>query len=204
MLAERPGARSMSRYAWMAPAVVLLALLLVYLFGDGEGERVQVLSEGADYQRLQIGDPDDMGALQATAPLSAATREHVLQNLSRFRAEYQMLGPSVALSAAPGSAKATELAERLRALLAQYNLGDFATQEGGGQPAVSADGLVLGVRPADRAIARELIAALAPMLAGSVTIGFDDTLPTGRMQLRVREVSGFTPQGVAVIGAAGR
>lgn len=204
MLAERPGARSMSRYAWMAPAVVLLALLLVYLFGGDQGGRVQVLAEGADYQRLQIGDPDDTGALQAAAALSAATREHVLQNLSRFRAEYQMLGPSVTLSAAPGSANATELARRLGALLAQYNLGDFAAQETGGQPTVSADGLVLRVRPADRAIARELIAALAPMLAGNVTIHFDDTLPTGRMQLQVRGVSGFTPQGVAVLGAGER
>lgn len=207
----RPGFRSASKYAWMAPAIVLLALLLIYLFGNSDADRakpVQTLEMAESHQRVRIGQPDQQGGLQASAPLSTEIRERVLQNLSEFRAEHQMVGPTVTVTATETAAGSVVLAETLGELLARHNLGKqvaeprFATN---GAAAIgagnTADSMHLHVASRDVTFAHNLLTALSPMLAGTVLIRFDESLGTGQLQLLITATPQFTAEGVAVFPA---
>lgn len=203
MLDERPGTRSMSRYAWMAPAVVLFALLLVYLFGDSGAGRVKTVAEGDGYLRLQLGEADREQTLYTAQALSPEKREHVLQTLSHFRAEHQMMGPDVTVSTAGSSPGATELARRVGALLAHYNLGDYAAESAPPSDInrSTVDGILVDVRRADQVVARNLLAALSPMLAGTATIRFDESLPAAHLRMTIITGPRFTGEGIAVFAA---
>ena len=200
MLDERPGTRSMSRYAWMAPAVVLFALLLVYLFGDSGTGGVQTVAEGDGYLRLQLSEADPQQEIHAARALSSEKREHVLQNLSHFRAEHQMMGPVVTVASAGSFPGAIELARRTGALLARHNLGDYAAESTPSSDVTRAtvDGILVEVRRADEAIARNLLAALSPILAGTATIRFYESLPAGRLRMTITGEPRFTGEGIAV------
>jgi hypothetical protein len=190
----------MSAYAWAAPVVLLLALLLIILFGGRAPDPVRSVERTDDYLRLQVSGAAALeGGGYTIRPLAAETRKRVLQNLSRFRAENRVVGPTILVSAPQTSAAAGELSGRIADLLAQYNLGGAATSSTDtGNASGTLDPLVLEARRADETIAMNLLAALSPMLAGNVTLRFDEQLAAGRMRLRVIVDPLYTDGGVAV------
>ena len=206
MQENRPGYKSMSRYAWIAPAIILLALGLIYLADNDEPDRVQTLEATVDFERVRMGHPDQHGKLQRDQTLSATTRRHVVQNLSGFRADHKVVGPTITVTAIEASGASRDLAKRIGGLLAQHNLGRYAeepettemSESGGGR-----DGVVLFVRRTDRSLAQGLITALAPMLSGTVTIQFNDERRAGQLLLAIVATPGFTDEGVAVFPSAG-
>lgn len=203
----RPGFRSASKYAWMAPAIILLALLLVFLFGKDDADQtkpVQTLETSERQDRVRIGQPDQPGELQVSASLSTEIREHVLQNLSEFRAQHQMVGPTVTVTATATTAGSVRLAETIGELLARHNLGEHvgearsATNGAIDGDSNARDGMRLLVASQDVTFAHSLLAALAPMLSGTVVIQFDESLGTGKLRLLVTTTPQFTEEGVAV------
>lgn len=206
MQENRPGYKSMSRYAWIAPAIILLALGLIYLADNDEPDRVQTLEATVDFERVRMGHPDQHGKLQRDQTLSATTRRHVVQNLSGFRADHKVVGPTITVTAIEASGASRDLAKRIGGLLAQHNLRRYAEEpettemsENGGVR----DGVVLFVRRTDRSLAQGLITALAPMLSGTVTIQFNDERRAGQLLLAIVATPGFTDEGVAVFPPAG-
>lgn len=196
MRENRPGYRSMSRFAWIAPTIILLAVGLIYLFGNTGADSISTEELTGAYERLRIGDAGQYDDLpQATIALSADKRQRVLQNLSSFRAEHQMVGPTVTVMALQSSTGSRELAQRIGGMLAQYNLGDT----GPGNDINSGDaGVIILARRADRTLAHNLLRALSPMLSGMVQIQFDDTQRPGTLLLHIAANPHFTAQGVAV------
>lgn len=200
MRENRPGYRSMSRFAWIAPTIILLALGLIYLFGNTGADSISTVELTGAYERLRIGDAGQYDDLpQATTALSADKRQRVLQNLSSFRAEHQMVGPTVTVLALPSSTGSRELAQRIGGMLAQYNLGDTGADPEAGNDINSGDaGVIILARRADRTLAHNLLRALSPMLSGMVRIQFDDTQRPGILLLHIAANPHFTAQGVAV------
>lgn len=203
MPANRPGRKSMSRYAWIAPVIVALAFGLVYLFGDSGPNHIKTLEVTGHYERVRIDQPVQHGELQSSKALSADTRQRVLQRLSGFRAEHRMLGPAVTVTTLKASAASIELAQRIGELLAQHNLGNYTADPRitGDTHGVDSDGVILSVRRADRTMAHDLVSALSPMLAGTVRIRLDDTHQPGKLLLEIAATPGFSDQGVAVFPA---
>ena len=199
----RSGRKSLSQYAWMAPAIVLLALGLAYLSGNGIPESspsLQTLELGERHERVLILNPDRHQELLPWQPLASAIREQVLQNLSELRARYQMLGPTTTVAARPAAAELSQLAQSIGGLLTRHQLGHYVAEP---QMAdlVATDGndsMYLHVASQDVALARNLLSALAPMLAGTVTIRFDERLASGQLRLVLAATPRFTGQGVAV------
>lgn len=203
MRENRPGYKSMSRFAWLAPTIILLAAGLIYLFGNTGADSIHTEELTGTHERLRIGDAGQYDGLpQATIALSAGKRQRVLQNLSGFRAEHQMVGPTVTVVALQLSTGSRELAQRIGGILAQYNLGDTATDPVAGDDISSGNaGVILLARRADRTLAHNLLRALSPMLSGMVRIQFDDTQRPGTLLLGIAASPRFTAQGVAVFSS---
>ncbi|MFN2287834.1 MAG: hypothetical protein ABR578_05830 [Chromatocurvus sp.] len=202
----RPGHKSMSRYAWIAPLLVLLAASLIYLFGNDASDSVEMLEENQRHERLRVGEPAGAETLQSLAALADSKRQRVLQNLAEFRAENRVLGPEVTVSDRPGSPGSTALAQRIGGLLAQYDLGRYTTKpiaDEAVNDSGTQDDLILSVRGADSVLAYRLTTALSPMLSGTVRIRFDNTLKGGQLLMTVAATPGFTSQGVAVFPPRG-
>lgn len=200
MLENRPGRKSMSKYAWMAPVIVALAFSLIYLFGNGGSDHIRTLDVTEHYERVQIDHPGQHESLQPSVELSADRRQSILQKLSSFRAEYKMLGPAVTVVSLKATNGSMQLAQRIGGLLAQNNLGNYASD-----PTITEningfenDGVIISVRSADKAMAHNLASALSPMLSGTVRIQFDDTRRPGNLLLGIAATPGFSDQGIAV------
>lgn len=202
MFQRRFGITSATRYAWIGPAVVVLALLLIYVFGnDGDGlaPDVRTLERSDGHEYLKIGRAEGYTDLVASAPISADRRKAVLNNLSEFRAEHKLVGPGVIVTATGGAEPGRQLASTIGELLAHYNLGQYRADVDTFTDAVPEESnLVLYTKKADAVIARGLVEALSPMVVGSVAIVYRDELKTGSLHLLVRGDPAFTARGVAV------
>lgn len=200
MRINRLGYRSMSRYAWMAPVLVLLTLGVIYLFGNDSPDRIQTREATENFERVRLDPPAESEALQGPVALSDARRQNVLQRLSAFRADYRVVSPTVTVAALEASSASRELAQRIGGLLAQHNLGRYAAEpvviehigDGGN------DGLIIAVKREDRTLARTLATALSPMLSGTIRIQFDDTRRSGHLLVGVAARPRFTAEGMAV------
>lgn len=204
MLRRRIGHTSMSRYAWMAPALVLLAFIVIFLFGNDSSDQTGMQEKTADYERVRLDSPTTSEDLQSSGALSDDRRQTVLQRLSTFRADYRVISPTVTVTGVEGAGDAAGLAQRIGTLLAQSSLGSYApdagrtgsigsTTEGGEQ-----DSMIVFVRGEDRTMAHALTAALSPMLSGTVRIQFDDALRSGDLLLLIAAPPRYTAQGIAV------
>lgn len=200
MRENRPGYRSMSRFAWIAPVIILLVLGLIYLFGVTGSDSIRTEELTGEYERLRIGDAWQYNDLyQATTALSADKRQRVLQNLSSFRAQHRVVGPAVTVVALGASTASQELAQRIGGILAQYNLGDTAADSVARNDINSGDaGVIILARRDERTLAHSLLRALSPMLSGMIRIQFDDTRRPGALFLGIAASPRFTAQGVAV------
>jgi len=200
MRENRPGYRSMSRFAWMAPAIILLVLGLIYLFGSTGSDAIQTEELTGEHERLRVGDAWEHSDLRRTATaLSADKRQRVLQNLSSFRAQHKMIGPTVTVAALQSSAESRALAERVGRILAQYNLGDTLADSVTREDINRDDaGVIILARYADRSLVHSLLRALSPMLSGMIRIQFDDAQRPGALFLGIATSPRFTAEGVAV------
>jgi len=123
----------------------------------------------------------------------------VLQNLSSFRAQHKMIGPTVTVAALQSSAESRALAERVGRILAQYNLGDTLADSVTREDIDRDDaGVIILARYADRSLAHSLLRALSPMLSGMIRIQFDDAQRPGALFLGIATSPRFTAEGVAV------
>lgn len=203
MLRHRIGHTSMSRYAWMAPALVLLAVVVIFLFGNDSEKQTEMLEVTRDYERVRLESPTSYGDLQSFAPLSDAKQQTALQRLSALRAEFRVVSPAITVTGLEGSSDANGLAQRIGTLLAQSSLGRHAsdaesTELVDSTPGSEQDNVIIFARVEDKAIAHGLLAALSPMLSGTVNIQFDDARRPGDMLLVVVATPKFTAEGVAV------
>lgn len=206
MLQRWFGIKSASKYAWVVPAVVSLALLLIYFFGNGNNRysaEISTLSKTESYQKLQIGQPDNHAVLKVSAPLSEVTRGEVLNNLSELRAEYKLVGPQVIVTAEGAHKQTHQLARTIGGLLAHFNLGKFRAEA---KPPTatfdSVDDVILYTRPKDASIARGLVESISPLLVGEITLVFNDKLQTGHLLLVVKGEPAYTEEGIAVFDRA--
>ena len=201
MFQRRFGLKSASSLAWIVPAVVLLALLLILVFGNGDGPLapdIETVERSPEHEIIRIGSTEGYADLQPSATLSEERRQAVLQNLSELRAEYKLVGPGVITTADKGNEAGRQLARTVGTLLANYNLGQFRA---GVQPplaAPGATGVIVYARPKDAVIARAVVRSISPLLIGNVTLVFADDLKTGDLLLVVAGIPGFTTEGVAV------
>lgn len=203
MLRRRIGHTSMSRYAWMAPALVLLAFVVIFLFGNDSSDQTGIREKTANYERVRLDSPANFGDLQSSVALSDDRRQTVLQRLSALRADYRVISPTVTVTGLERSGDATGLAQRIGTLLSQNSLGHHTTDPGGNNirdvaPGDGQDNMIIFVRGEDKAIAHGLAAALSPMLSGMLRIQFDDARRPGDMLFVVTATPQFTAQGVAV------
>lgn len=202
MFQRRFGIRSASQYAWIVPAVVVLALVLIYFFGDRGGDypqQVVTLERTDSTELLQIGDADNYQDLAPDGNLSAERRESVLQSLSELRAEYKLLGPKVTIAASDTENGGKALARALGGLFASYDLGQFSVTSQYpelGDP--TTEHVLVYATSKDAGIARGVAAAIAPVMAGRLRIVFDDSIKTGNLWLVVVSEPEFSREGVAV------
>ncbi|MEP3857149.1 MAG: hypothetical protein ABJM39_08925 [Porticoccus sp.] len=206
MLQRWFGIKSASKYAWVVPAVVSLALLLIYFFGNGDNRysaEIHTLSQTENYQRLQIDQPANYADLEVSAPLSEVTRGQILNNLSELRAEYKLVGPQVIATAEGAHQQTHQLAQTIGGLLAHYNLGQFrADAKSPTATFDSGDDVIIYTRPKDASIARGLVESISPLLVGEITLVFNDKLQTGHLLLVVKGEPAYTEEGIAVFDRA--
>ena len=188
MLRRRIGHTSMRKYAWMAPALVLLAFVVIFLFGNESSNPSPVKEVTADYERVRLDTSTSHGDGQSFAGLADDTRQTVLQRLSALRTDYRVLSPSITVTGMTGTGDATARAQRIGTLLSQNSLGSYVADavspglaDDGTAGDTGQDGMIVFVRRTDKAIAHRLTAALAPMLSGTVRIQFDDTRRPGHL-----------------------
>lgn len=136
-------------------------------------------------------------------PVSVQSRQKVFENLRNFRAVYKQAG--VQMTVVPvGGGSQVELARRLGSALSQNGLGRVnsapgAVESNRGVGDGSSPAVLLYCAQRDSEIARELLAALEPYLAGPVGLVWDDALRVDQFRLEIRREPRFAEDGEALI-----
>lgn len=192
---------------WLLLALLVSLLLLMFLvrgWNGGPEPVLEVVASGSGWQRARLvgegGVPANGAPLsEHFLAISSANRERVLENLSRFRADYKQLAPFLRVSASPTLESRSLLADQLGRVLARYGLGGTAP-EAVSPPLATEPGasLVMICNERHLVIAHRFLQALSPYLRGEVLIQFDDGRNVDHMQLFIKGNPRFAPGGTAV------
>lgn len=197
---------SMAPYAWLLLPLAAVGALL-WVFSESRAPAVaplEMVRESASGGTVHMAGPAVTSGSANAVPVQEARRQKVLENLRDFHAAYKQAGARLSVLAVDDGAGEV-LARRLGEALAQYDLGgvsnpDPTTASGAG--AEPAPAILLFCAERDNRIARELLAALEPYLAGPVSLVWDDALRIDQLRLEIRGVPGFAESGEALFGAA--
>lgn len=181
----RYSSRNLSPQAWLLIPLALLVGGLILFFGQtDDNASVRVVQSSSSGMVLSIGPGE--GGPPGTAG-AKARRAQALANLAEFRAHYQQLSPFVSVIAIDDSAAGGAFARELGDLLAELNLGNRVKQPPAATGGEDSAAIRLRCAPGDGSVARDLVAALSPLLRGSATITFDQSLGVADMLLAVSD-----------------
>ncbi|TNE78087.1 MAG: hypothetical protein EP334_05550 [Gammaproteobacteria bacterium] len=190
------GSKSASQFAWIAPAIVAVALIIVYFFGEKDtfpDTRFAVIEASGFGQVIQLGKTEEATS-ESYVPPASKIREATLQNLSEFRAEYKVVSPGIALLATGDSPANTQLLNTLGGMLSHYHLREDQSPD---NLSSSEYALTLYVREKDVTMTHKLIMALSPMIRGNVAIIFHNELAAGQVILAIADDAAYSNDGVA-------
>lgn len=199
---------SAKRLAWLLIPLFCIVLILVFFSqnaGVEQGASVQVVSTGDRYQRLIVhgGQAVDSSEKWQAEFITASPKlnEQILEKLSKFRADYQQLGPSMSVWADPGNETALALAKQLGLVLARYGLGKTELNMPARVfPGVDEASVVVRCAESQCDIARNLLAALAPMINGEFFLWFDPGAGVQKMEMSIFGKPLFNSRGEAYFG----
>jgi hypothetical protein len=158
--------------------LIVISLILVFGKRPDEGTHQSTILEQSAVGmvlELPVVTTDFPASWQTEwVPTSEAARQQVLQSLNEFYTDFRQLRPQLGVWVEPGSEPRNQLAERFGSALAQHSLGAVMNDA---QPPPVIDkldsGVLLYCRESDSVLARRMLAALAPYLAGRVTLRYD-------------------------------
>ena len=193
---RRFGMRSASKYAWMAPAVVALALLLVFLFGNDKtlpSPSFAVIEDSQLSQVIRLGE-DGVSTSPSYVPPSSDIRKATLQNLSEFRATYKIVGPGITIVSTGKNPANNRLVNTLEGMLAHYNLSKDRVPE---TIPDSEYALTVYARKSDVVMTHKLLKAISPMVRGKVGVIFDNELAAGQLLVLISAPAQYSDDGAA-------
>lgn len=200
----------MKKQAWLLIPIALIVIGLIVVFGNrtsNEGAHPLIIVEQSAASRVlelpvaTAGGPVSWQTEWVPAPESS--RQQVLQSLHEFYTDFRQLRPQLSVWMEPGSEPRNQLAARFGAALAQHSLGSIMKDA---QPPPVIDkldsGALLYCRESDSVLAQRLLAALAPYLAGRVTLRYDADATAQSMRLYFFGQPYFNNQGQATFDQA--
>jgi len=138
-------------------------------------------------------------------PASTSVKQQVEQRLSEFRARWSAVSPTVSVTPVDLGNSSLYFAEQLDRWLDKTSLG--AAYPAARNPATVASsthektGLIIKCLERDSAIAAELAAALAPVVAGEVLVVFTEGAEPNHLDLFLQSRPRFNDAGVAFFPA---
>lgn len=192
----------LKKQGWLLIPLALIVISLILVFGKRPAEgthQSNILEQSAAGMVLELPviPPDRPVSWQTEwVPASEAARQQVLQSLNEFYTDFRQLRPQLNVWVEPGSEPRDQLAARFGSALAQHSLGAVMNDT---QPPSVIDkldsGVVLYCRESDSVLARRLLAALAPYLAGRVTLHYDSEATAQSMRVYLFGQPYFNGQG---------
>ena len=198
---------NMAPYAWLLLPLAAVGALL-WVFSESRAPAVaplEMVRESASGGTVHMAGPPATSGSANAVPVQEGRRQEVLENLRDFHAVYKQAGARMTVLAVDDGAGEV-LARRLGEALRQYDLGGVSNAD---PTAAGASGagdepppaILLFCAERDNRIARELLAALEPYLAGPVSLVWDDALRIDQLRLEIRGVPGFAESGEALFHA---
>lgn len=200
----------MKKQSWLLIPIALIVIGLIVVFGNrtnNEGADPLTMVEQSTASMVLVlpvataGGPVSWQTEWVPAPESA--RQQVLQSLNEFYTDFRQLRPQLGVWVEPGSETRNQLAARFGTALAQHSLG-AVTEDAQPPPVIDKldSGALLYCREADSVLAQRLLAALAPYLAGRVTVRYDADATAQSMRLYFFGQPYFNNQGQATFDQA--
>ncbi len=188
--------------AWLVLPLAVIVTALILLFGRGNSDQnlpplIHGGVEGQDRVALQGGRSDGDGTIYR--PVTPARREAALQRLAEFRARYRQARPFVVVSAAANSEPLDKRARDIGSALSSHGLGRYSQEIPALESSPDLSELpAIYLAPRDTRIARELLWALEPYLAGHIAVVYDGDLRTDQVRLHLRGHPRFSAEGEAI------
>jgi hypothetical protein len=173
-----------------------------------EPPRFVPLGPGKQGLALQFSDPTpahDVALDARFVPVAEPTRARVLDNLKAFAGDWQARKPRISVTATDLGMGAADFALQLEGWLKRFDLNtaDPELPELLGEVSRSPDvrGLTILCREQDRAIARDLALAIAPVVRGEVTIMFSPARSENQLDIFIEGAPRFAEAGIAYFPA---
>lgn len=188
-----------------------IAVLFVLLIGVNAPEPPTFipLPAGSDGLSLALSDPTPASSdylADQYIPAERQHRERVLARLEKLNRVWAQSSPQISVTPMDVNAGTVEFAQQLDEWLKTYNLRASTAQYGDGMGEVShppaGSGLVIRCRKADRAIARDLALAMAPVVRGEVSILFSEQATPRQLDIFIEGAPRFSESGIAYFPAA--
>jgi len=187
--------------AWLVLPLAVIVAVLILFFGRGNVDQdlPPVVSGGEQgLDEVVLRGPTGNGDSTNYRPITSAKRETALQRLAEFRARYRQSQPFIVVTSAASPQSLSSLAREIGSALSTHGLGTYQEEK---PDSHNAPGLptqpVMRLAPRDSRIARELLWALEPYLAGHITLVYQADLRTDQIQLYMRGNPRFSGEGEA-------
>jgi hypothetical protein len=194
----------------MIPLGALATLfVLVIGFNSPEPPAFRPLSDGADGLLLALADstPASSRSLEDRyVPADQHYRERVLARLEKLNRVWRQSAPQISVTPMDIDAGTVAFAQQLDGWFQQYELhvptAEFSDGMGEVSHPPAGSGFVIRCRKADRAIARDLALAMAPVVRGEVSILFSEQASPRQLDIYIEGAPRFSETGVAYFPGA--
>ena len=194
----------MKKQAWLMLPLALLITAVIVVFGNFDDDDLtppKLLESSPQGMLLALADKSSYQPASAKpvhSPDYDAARQHSVQLLGQYAADFKQLRTQLEVWAAPGLDTRLTLARNIGEVLAHHNLGRL--NQSATPPAAIANmnsAVVLICNEADSALARRMLGALTPFLHGTVRVHFDTDLAAQSMKLYLFGKPVFNAEGQA-------
>ena len=206
---HRPGPALQTRRV-MIPLVgfALVAVLLIG-FNSPEPPAFRPLPAGTDGLSLALADPTPASSdylADHYIPAEEQHRERVLARLEKLNRVWQQSPPQISVTPMDVNAGTVAFAQQLDSWFQSFDLHIPTAEYGDAMGEVShppaGSGFVIRCRKADRAIARDLALAMAPVVRGDVSILFSEQATPGQLDIFIEGAPRFSESGIAYFPGA--